>query len=1672
MNILKLIYCWILSYKPYTYIMRANSLFVVFVFLVNSIAIAGLNNTICIESIDIKTATNKIDSLFIPENYGTIIKKYLPDCPIDNKKRIILIQDAHCNYEAQHNIARILEILARDYNIDLVSVEGASGDLDLSEYGRIEDEKIKEKATDIFVKKGVVTGPEYLAITKYNKLPFGIYGIEDGELYVKNLISFRNTISNLKETGVFIKELIRVSEQLRGRIYNKELLQFTEQEEKYYDNELSLTDYCRLLKTRVEGLKIEDFSNFNLVINSIQLEEGIDFNKVEAERNELIKTLEKTLVKEDLEQLVRESLGYRLGKLSSYDYYVKLDGYLNGQLSLTNLSNYIRLIKLQSRIDSNVLFQEIEKITNEIKEALYQNQLERSLDNLTRKIRILNKLFHLTLTGEEFSYFQANKLGFSTDSLLSFIKIQAPLNNISIPQSLADEEFLKKVQEAIVPADRFYEEALQRDRVLVENTISKMEKDEEDMAVMITGGFHTEGISRIMEEKGLGYTVVSPKITKVQEDNPYLLLMMDGRLLSNKNNISQNTLAAPEYVAENNGLRGWVDGLGQIGEEWSNMLLAELNELMRKRREGSIDEHEFWEVFTALVAKARDEHPESELAQRILGDIENAILPKKGTLKEKKEHLEKEISEIEKEIYDEIGKDEYPNAQEKIESLQEKFREYEDTINLLVEKEGLADERGDFMVMIPTMDRPESLGRLLGSLEDELRLFGYSTNRRVHIVIVDDSSDPKNRVENGRVIKEFRDRTKDLSNVSVEFYSIERQYELMKRLKDSGVDLGFFINKDLGKDIPQTFGRKGYAGARNMLRVIAIFEIDERFRDNENLLVASVDDDVEFCNLLTSGYPKAPDAYIQGHVYNYFDRVARLMKGQNIDILSGSYTGAGANQPSIGGVIRRSIEYNPPTVVEAKDVSSPLEAGILGGNYVCTKRFILESIPVVPSGIRGEDIIYGLIVGGWESSAIPLFHNPTIGGRDFESDILNDFKGVIFANFLRQLLSINGRLKGIHSVRDRWDRIIDIVADFKEGCSLWRNTLQPYLLDVVRVTLESYVKDSKEEEAKMEILSRLFGIKIEGDRIYYDKEKAEIWIKDVVNNGIGLIMEMEERIPAWQTWVSGFSIPTEVTSGERLLEEEYRNVLTQLADDLGIAIEELESILSKKDSELIKALINLLRKDGKVTEEEIRAIVDQADKVEEVFKRADIEVNDDTREIQEKIALFLAIMELEKMSKETKRPEIVNRLQLELERRAGDVKVDKDAISGIIDYLCEIGAFSENGQPTRYFHAFIGLLKETFRVKEGDEIGGLINEFIKYKYIQVVVKKEFKIKEGETTKPSGDINEIITRYIHYRDKRYGAGIANILAIYLYNPESFKGKLKEEQKEGLDTLIKRKGLSGEVDAIGAMKREVFDETKLAGKDKEARNRHIGELTKARITGEDVLGAEFLYKEYWDEISEKCSLEARDMFKKLNNTIFVHDLFRVFELTDKGYCIDSVSIDFIKKVQATKESGNRSLFITESPLLLEQKQMWIKTFGREGVEGITGEDFISVEDYNNLVRDGKTMVVMVRVELNKGLKHREGDRVFIIGEKEYDPLLLTNMAIIAASEKDLDGMKPRFKELLKVYYGGTFGEDDIDEMINKMTNIGGIIQILLPPISPFVKAYYNALKGARGIVSSAA
>ena len=495
---------------------------------------------------------NDIGSISIPRDIGTIRSEYKGK----SDKFIIHIQDAHCNYEAQTNISKILEKLYTDYGVGLVSVEGAYGDFDTRWFKSFPDAEVRRDVADYFVKKGEITGAEFLSIIK--DYPISLYGAENKNLYIKNLNAFTKAYSVKGEVEKYLGNIKSVLGGLKRYIYSLELKGFDAKVEKYDNEKISLAGYARHLESGLKKhrLNIRDYPNLEKLNSTFNYEKRIDFKTVNTEREKLIDKLTKALSQKALNTFVRTSVSFRNGTLSSGEYHAylkKLAGENKIDMSgYPGLSDYAIYAALYEEIESEKLFAEFDTVKNAIKAKLFKNDDERLLSRLWDNVNILSGIANLGLVNKEYEYFKAHRGEFKPEFFTSFLRSKVDTYNLA----LNIEDPPQVVKDGLSGFEKFYEVGLKRDRVLVENTLKAMREKRENSAVLITGGFHTEGMKRILESKGYSYVVMCPSITKDAE-SPYINVLTNKGLLAAMQ-ISQLVSMSPEEIRD---LASRIEGL-------------------------------------------------------------------------------------------------------------------------------------------------------------------------------------------------------------------------------------------------------------------------------------------------------------------------------------------------------------------------------------------------------------------------------------------------------------------------------------------------------------------------------------------------------------------------------------------------------------------------------------------------------------------------------------------------------------------------------------------------------------------------------------------------------------------------------------------------------------------------------------------------------------------------------------------------------------------------------------------------------------------------------------------------------------------------------------------------------------------------------------------------------
>jgi len=228
------------------------------------------------------------------------------------------------------------------------------------------------------------------------------------------------------------------------------------------------------------------------------LETTLNFAQVERERGKLLKELVGKLNKNQISDLLNLTVAYRMGQLRHTAFYKYLWNLCQkNDISLTEygaMNSYIQYVLLSDTIDAEAFYDEINKIEHALADSLTEKPEEEELLTQSKHLHLVRKLLDFSLTPQEWKQYRSFA---SKDSRL-----------VLSPQSLDLTSF-----------EAFYKEASRRDQAITDNLLKAMEKEGADSAVLVVGGFHAEGITDFLKEKGVTVVSFVPKITQIESDS-------------------------------------------------------------------------------------------------------------------------------------------------------------------------------------------------------------------------------------------------------------------------------------------------------------------------------------------------------------------------------------------------------------------------------------------------------------------------------------------------------------------------------------------------------------------------------------------------------------------------------------------------------------------------------------------------------------------------------------------------------------------------------------------------------------------------------------------------------------------------------------------------------------------------------------------------------------------------------------------------------------------------------------------------------------------------------------------------------------------------------------------------------------------------------------------------
>src|SRR3989338_1215328 len=496
----------------------------------------------------------------IPPELASIEEVY--EAPPKADPRLILhIQNLHGNESAQTQIKKLLGYLYEKYGFKMLFVEGAVEELNPSYLRLFPDKERNIKLAEALVKQGELTGVEFYLVDGPKDVR--AIGIEKAELYRANYEAFRKVYGAKPETDRFLGDVDGKLEMLSSRIFPAETRRILSEWKKFEAGHREFLPFAKRLaqdSKRVLGLDLEslfaqvEWPQITRLLVIQAMEKEMNREAAMAERARLISFLKAKGIPEEIMAAI-EKLGERKITVSRKD---------DPREKLENLPRYLfeRLVEeagpkgfyfhdypafslwaghliLESELDSKSLFDEIHRIFEKILLELAATEPQKNLLELYQDSDLLRKLYSLEVSRKEWQRVlyrrewiepkimgeRLGKMGKGFQNLNTVIASPPRLSAgaaISEPSSTILSQIFSTALE-------FYDFARKREDVFYETIEREMNKNKTEKAVLVTGGFHTDGIMEKLREREINYSVLMPRITGDLGNENYVSAMLENR---------------------------------------------------------------------------------------------------------------------------------------------------------------------------------------------------------------------------------------------------------------------------------------------------------------------------------------------------------------------------------------------------------------------------------------------------------------------------------------------------------------------------------------------------------------------------------------------------------------------------------------------------------------------------------------------------------------------------------------------------------------------------------------------------------------------------------------------------------------------------------------------------------------------------------------------------------------------------------------------------------------------------------------------------------------------------------------------------------------------------------------------------------------------------------------
>jgi len=518
-------------------------------------------------------------SIDVPVELGTVDALY--EAPAGANPQFILhIQNAHANYQAQMKIKQLLQYMNKKYGFKTIFVEGASEKLNADYLRLFPDQERNLKLCDELAKQGELTGVELFLMEQGTESGAwspesgikntgkgsalnhvsGLHrpsnavealGIEEAVLYKANYDALKKVFGAETDVNRFFQGFDAKLDHVASKTFSPETRGLIADWKRFEQGRRDFMPFVKGLAKKSKKIMNVDLEclfaqvgwpQISRLLVIQQMEKNVNKTKGVEEQFALLKDLRTKGVSKELLATLENftegtiAVGKATHEVSPREILERLASEAEPKgfkfSDYPAFSLYAGYVTLRSELDPKTLYEEIEYLFMQMLDTLAKEPQQKALLALYRDGELLRKLLHLELNRTQWRQAVEAKERIAVPSLVSRLKdavIASGDAAVRKDQQVMPKAFSGKMDELFTAGLEFYDYAHKREAVFYKEMQTAMTERKITKAILITGGFHTDGMSDLFRENAISYGIVTPRLSEKSDERFYRTTMLQDR---------------------------------------------------------------------------------------------------------------------------------------------------------------------------------------------------------------------------------------------------------------------------------------------------------------------------------------------------------------------------------------------------------------------------------------------------------------------------------------------------------------------------------------------------------------------------------------------------------------------------------------------------------------------------------------------------------------------------------------------------------------------------------------------------------------------------------------------------------------------------------------------------------------------------------------------------------------------------------------------------------------------------------------------------------------------------------------------------------------------------------------------------------------------------------------